>query len=151
MKRLTRTKNSVVKIQNLVVNYESRPVKLNPVQCCILKKIIKKNTWWYHFFTPKILMIWSSFLQIYFYDLVLFLECDRLKLVIIGHFLLFYHSPLPPPKNLKNQNFEKMSKSGDIILHMCTTNDDHMMYGSWDMEHDRQNFLSFIFLDHFLP
>ena len=96
-------------------------------------------------------MIWSSFLQIYFYDLVLFLECDRLKLVIIGHFLLFYHSPLPPPKNLKNQNFEKMSKSGDIILHMWTTNDDHMMYGSWDMEHDRQNFLSFIFLDHFLP
>ena len=32
----------------------------------------------------------------------------------------------------------------DIInLHMCTINDNHMMYGSWDMEHDRQNFLSF--------
>ena len=72
----------------------------------------------------------------------------------IGNYRSFFALlplPLPPPKNLKNQNFEKMSKSGDIILHMCTTNDDHMMYGSWDMEHDRQNFLSFIFLDHFLP
>ena len=29
------------------------------------------------------------------------------------------------------------------ILHMCTINDSHMMYGSWDMEHDRHNFLSF--------
>ena len=33
---------------------------------------------------------------------------------------------------------------GDIIiLHMCTINDNHMIYGSRDMEHDRQNFLSF--------
>ena len=37
-----------------------------------------------------------------------------------------------PPKNPKNQNFEKMKKMpGDIIiLHMCTINDNHMMYGS---------------------
>ena len=35
-------------------------------------------------------------------------------------------------------------KPGDmIILHFPTTNDDHMMYRSWDMEHDRHNFLSF--------
>ena len=36
----------------------------------------------------------------------------------------------------------KMKKtSGDIvILHICTINDNHMMYGSWDMECDRQNF-----------
>ena len=26
---------------------------------------------------------------------------------------------------------------------MCTTNDNHMMYGSWDMEPNGQNFLSF--------
>ena len=32
--------------------------------------------------------------------------------------------------------------TGDIIIsHMCTKN--HMMYGSWDTEWDRQNFLSF--------
>ena len=33
---------------------------------------------------------------------------------------------------------------GDIIiLHMCTIYDNHMMYGSWDIKHDRQNFLTF--------
>ena len=60
--------------------------------------------------------------------------------VILDHFLPFY-----PPKNPKNQNFEKMKQPpGDIIiLHMCTINDNHMMYGSRDMERDRQNHLSF--------
>ena len=29
-----------------------------------------------------------------------------------------------------------------IILHMCTKNHNHMMYGSWDIEHDGQIFLS---------
>ena len=30
------------------------------------------------------------------------------------------------------------SGTGDIIiLHMCTENQDHMMYASWDMENDR--------------
>ena len=38
---------------------------------------------------------------------------------------------------------------GDTItLHMCTINDNHMMYGPWDMEHDRQFFVA---LDLFLP
>ena len=34
--------------------------------------------------------------------------------------------------NLENQHFEKMKETpGDIIiLHMCTINDNHMMYGS---------------------
>ena len=33
---------------------------------------------------------------------------------------------------------------GDIIiLHMCTINDNPMLYDSWDMERDRQNFLLF--------
>ena len=30
-----------------------------------------------------------------------------------------------------------------IILHRCTINDNHMMYGSWDAEHNGQNILSF--------
>ena len=47
--------------------------------------------------------------------------------VILGHFL-----PFDPPNNLKNQNFENMKKLPEdiIILHLHTTNDDHMMYGS---------------------
>ena len=48
--------------------------------------------------------------------------------VILVHFLPFH-----PTNNL--QNFEKMEKTpGDfIILQMCTINDNHTMYGSWDM------------------
>ena len=50
------------------------------------------------------------------------------------HFGLFF--ALLPPNNPKNQNFEKMKKTaGDIIiLQMRTLNDNHMMYGTWDME-----------------
>ena len=63
------------------------------------------------------------------------------------NFLSFWTVFLPfyPPNNSKNQNFEKLKKTpGDIIiLHMCTINDNHMMYGSWDMKRDGQNFLSF--------
>ena len=60
--------------------------------------------------------------------------------VILDHILHFY-----PPNSLKNQNFEKVKKRpGDIVIsHMFTINDNQMMYGSWDMEHDRQNFLLF--------
>ena len=32
---------------------------------------------------------------------------------------------------------------GDILLHMCTINEDHMIYGSKDIRHDGQSFLSF--------
>ena len=31
-----------------------------------------------------------------------------------------------------------------IILHLCNTNDDHMMHGSWDIKHDRQNFFDIL-------
>ena len=57
-----------------------------------------------------------------------------------GSFFVF-----DPPNNPKNQNLEKIKiRPGDIIiLHLCTTNDNHVMYGSWNMEHGRQNFLSF--------
>ena len=63
----------------------------------------------------------------------------------MDRFLPFY-----PPNNLKNQNFEKPKKPrGDIItLHMCSINDNHMIYGSWDIEHGEQNF--FVILDYFL-
>ena len=58
------------------------------------------------------------------------IERERLKLVILGHFLPFY-----PSNDPENQNFQKMKKmSGNIILlHMCIINEDHMMYGSWDI------------------
>ena len=57
--------------------------------------------------------------------------------VILDHFLPFYN-----PNNPKNQNFEKKTTE-DVILYMCTINDNHIMYGSWHIEHDTQIFLSF--------
>ena len=36
-----------------------------------------------------------------------------------------------------------------ILLHMCTINQDHMVYGSWDMKFNRQKF--FVTLGNFLP
>ena len=70
--------------------------------------------------------------------------------VILNHFLPF---PTPTKKNLKNQNFEKMRKtSGDIIiLQMSIINDNHMIYGSWDMEGDGQNFCHFGLFFEILP
>ena len=51
--------------------------------------------------------------------------------VILDHFLHFYC-----PNNPKNQKFGRMRKpSQDIItLNKCTINNNHIMYGSWDMD-----------------
>ena len=53
---------------------------------------------------------------------------------------------------LKKQNFEKKKKKkkkknpGDIIsLHLCTTNENHMMYGSLDIRCNVQSFLGTVF------
>ena len=65
--------------------------------------------------------------------------------VILGHILPFYYPP-SPTNDLENQNFDKKwkKKPGDIIiLHRCTINNSYMVYGSWDIKHNGQNFLSF--------
>ena len=66
--------------------------------------------------------------------------------VILDHFL-----PFTPLTTFKKNILKKWKKTpGDIIiLQMCNINDNHVMYGSWDLEHDRQNF--FVILDLFLP
>ena len=54
------------------------------------------------------------------------MEHDRQNFCHLGPFSAFY-----PANNPKNQNREKIKKTpGDIILQMCTINDNHMMYGS---------------------
>ena len=71
---------------------------------------------------PKMTIIWLRFLR--------YGERHGEFFVILGHFFPFYH-----PNKPKNQSIEKMKKTpGDIfLLQMCTINDNHMMYGSWDM------------------
>ena len=76
-------------------------------------------------------IIWYMFLKYKVQQIEIF--------VILGHF--FHFQPLTTQK-IKIWKLKKTP--GDItILHICTINDNHMMYGSWDMEYDRQNFLSF--------
>ena len=62
---------------------------------------------------------------------------------ILCHFGPFFTLLLPPPLTTQKIKILKKwgKKSGDIILYMCTINNNHMMYGSWDMKCDGQNFL----------
>ena len=59
----------------------------------------------------------------------------------------YTHTPLhscPTPNNTEKKLWKNEKTPWDIIiLHMCTINDNHMMYGSWDMKCNRQKFLSF--------
>ena len=51
---------------------------------------------------------------------------------------------LTPIKMPKSKFWKMKNFAGDtIILPMCTKNHNHLMYSSWDMEWDRENFLSF--------
>ena len=66
------------------------------------------------------------------------------------------HMCTNPPNDLENQNFESKKKKCLEILsfhtYICSINEDHMMYGSWDMVRDRQNFLSsWTIFCHFTP
>ena len=97
----------------------SRPLRLEK-DSEVLKNA--KNCWGYYNFTH----VYKKLTEFFAY---------------LGYFFPFYL-----PNNLQNQNFEKILKSsnktttGDIInLHMCTINENYMVNGSWDMEHDRHN------------
>ena len=51
--------------------------------------------------------------------------------------------PFSPLTTQKIKILEKWKIHGDFAnLHMCTIHENHMIHDSWDMEHDRQNFLS---------
>ena len=58
-------------------------------------------------------------------------------------FVILPFLPFDPPNNPKNQNFEKMKKNPleiIITLHKYTINDNHMIYGSRDINCKRQIF-----------
>ena len=84
---------------------------------------------------PKIKIIWCMIPEIWSAK-------DRIFSHFEPFFALFTHHPL---NNSKNQNFEKLKKNPTdiIILHKCTIKDNHMIYGFWDINCNRQTFLSF--------
>ena len=63
------------------------------------------------------------------------------------NFLSFWtiFCPLTPLKTHNIKILKKWKKiiGSIIILQMCIIDDNHMMHGSWDIEHDEQNFSSF--------
>ena len=96
---------------------------------------IEKNTWRYHStHLHQMTIIWYIVPEIWSMT-------DRFFCHSGLFFALFPQGAMDP----ENQNFEKIKKTHEdnITLHICTINDSHMMYGSWDMECNRQNFLSF--------
>ena len=70
---------------------------------------------------------------------ILFLRYGAWQVLLL-FFILGYFLPFYPPHSPRNQIKKKNEKimPGDINLHLCTKNYDHMMYGSWDMLHKRQ-------------
>ena len=124
----------------------------------------KKKFWRYYHFTlaPQMTIIWCMvpkilratdriFLSFWanFCPFFPFTTPTTWKVKILSkkslfcHFGLFF--ALIAPNNQENQIFEKMKKMpwDIIILHTCTINENYKMYGSWDMQHGRQNFFSF--------
>ena len=68
------------------------------------------------------------------------IRCDRQK--FLTFWAIFY--PFSPLTTWKIKILTLKKTPGDIIiLHICTINYNHMMYSSWDKEHDRHNFLPF--------
>ena len=93
-----------------------------------------KNAWRYYPFTHYMCTINQDHMMYGSWDI----KCKGQRLCHYGPFFPPWPSQQPKKSKLKKK------KPGDIIiLHLCTTNDDHMMYDSYDIKHDRQNFLSF--------
>ena len=98
----------------------------------------------------KILKKWKKYQDISFYKSVpkIMIICYTVPeiqhvtdVISIFHFGLFFALlTTNDPKDPKNLNLKKVKKKpGDIIiLHTCTKNYDHMMYGSWNMVRDRR-------------
>ena len=91
---------------------------------------IEKNTWRYYHFT-HMHHKWQS------YDYGSWeRECNGHN--FLSFWTIFY---LLPPYGPRKSKFWKNEKN--TWRYMCMINDNHMMYGSWVMEHNRHNFLSF--------
>ena len=89
----------------------------------------------FYTYVPKTTIIWYTVPKIQS-------ETDR----IFCHFVPLFHLLPPPPP--KNQNFEEKMKKIALIYYpfihtyMCTINENHMIYGSWNIRCNRQKFFS---------
>ena len=81
----------------------------------------------------KILSFYTYVPQMTIWYMVLEIWSSTEFFVILDHFLPFY-----PYQTRKSKFWKNEKMPGDIfILHLLTINENHMMYGSWDMKHNR--------------
>ena len=69
------------------------------------------------------------------------MECDRHTLLSLWTVFCSF-IPIWTQKIKILKSWKKMPRS-IIILHKCTINGNHIMYGSWDMKYEEQSFWSF--------
>ena len=98
-----------------------------------------ENSSWRYYFT-HVYYKWKSYDVWFLRNVVQQTEF----FLILDHFCPF--TPLATQATKILKNYKKMP--GDLILHTCTINDNQMMYCSWDIKHDRENFS--VILSHFL-
>ena len=107
-----------------------------------------QNCWIYHHFT-HVYMCTKNYNHMMYgsWDT----EWDRMNFLSFWVIFCPFNTPPPHLPPLQNQHFSKIKKTPEdiIILQMCTINDSHMMYGSWNIGCNGQNF--FVISDRFLP
>ena len=119
--------------------WANKKCKNSHIYNVIFKKIIiKKNTWRYHCFTPVYLKHWWYDLQFLRY------RGDRLKLVIMGHFL-----PLHPP--LKTQKIRILKKWKELleISSIYVSVPKPHLYEAWFLRYRVRQTEFFAILGHF--
>ena len=71
---------------------------------------------------------------------------DRQNFLSFGLFFSLSSPPPTPKWSRKLKSWKKWKKCLEILsfyTYMCTVNEDHMIYGFWNIMCDRQKFLSF--------
>ena len=133
------------------MNYSSWEIEQNTLSLVILGHFLPfyplKNPKNQNFEKWKKLLEISSFYTIIWCTVPeIWSETDRI-FCHFGPFSALLPPPTPHPPNPENQNFENKMKKCLKILSFCTCmstiNEDHMIYGSWNIKCDRQEFLSF--------
>ena len=75
------------------------------------------------------------------------MERNRQNLFLLWTIFCPFTPPPPPLTTQRIKILKKWKKPRDIIiLHKCTIDDNHMIYGSWDINSNSQNFVIFFAL-----
>ena len=95
----------------------------------------------------KILKKWKKLLEILFYCVpkMTITWCMVPETWSTRQNFLSFWTVFHPFTPLRTSKSKFWIDERHIILHMCTINENHMMYGSWDMKYNRHNYLPFLF------